>query len=317
MVRSRRPHRPAAALLGAALLAAPLAGCAGSPQGASASATWPGMVTREYLPGLAADVHVPDLGSDEPVPVVLLVPGGGWQTADRAGLSPLAAALAGAGMLAVNATYSAGVDGAVFPEPVHDISCAAGFAVAQAESEGLTPGPLVLLGHSAGGHLAALAALDSGADSDADSPGTATTPGTGATTGGSGCPYPSAAVDGLIGLAGIYDTAPFEDALIGFFGTTRAEDPASWAAGDPITRVAAGQAPERLHVLLRHGDADDLVPVAESQAFATALQAAGIPVRLDVVQGVDHAGIYSVGVSAEPVIAWIRQQWPDPPPAGT
>ena len=296
MARTRGPCRPAAA---AAILvtAALLAGCAGDEGTPAASTTWPNTVTEEYLPGLAADVHMPEPGPDGPVPIVLLIPGGGWQTADRTGLSPLAAALADAGMLAVNATYSAGMDGAVFPEPVQDVVCAARFAVARAESEGLTPGPLVVLGHSAGGHLAALAAI-----ADDDPVGD--------------CRYPEVRVDGLVGLAGIYDTASFAYPLTDFFGASRSEAPAAWASGDPIARVADGRAPTGLRVLLRHGDDDLDVPRAQSEAFAAALEAEGIPVQLEVVAGAGHSDIYSAAVSAELVIAWISEQWPATAPDG-
>jgi len=60
----------------------------------SASAARAPDSTSEYLPGLEADVYLPSVAQAGPVPVVLLVPGGGWQTADRSGLAPLAAELA-------------------------------------------------------------------------------------------------------------------------------------------------------------------------------------------------------------------------------
>ena len=291
---SRGGRAPVWGVLALALVAPAMVGCVGGSGAAPGESTWPGAVTVEYLPGLAADIHPPTGASEGPVPVVLLVPGGGWQTADRSGLSPLAAELAQAGMFVVNATYSTGRDGAMFPEPVQDVICAGGFAVAQAQAAGLTPGPLVMLGHSAGGHLAALAAT-TGPDLTRD------------------CPDPIVAVGGLVGLAGVYDTASFEFALVDFFGTTRAEAPGVWATGDAIARVSAGMAPPGLRVLLRHGDSDEDVPLAQSQAFASALESEGVPVQLDVLPEVDHAEVYTAEVSAAPVIAWITTQWPDSP----
>lgn len=287
----------------ACLLTVAAIGCApGADDGPEAGSTgWPGARTAEYLPGLAADVHLPTVAPGGPVPVVLLVPGGGWQTADRGGLSPLAAALADAGMLAVNATYRAGQDGAVFPEPVLDVACAAGFAVAQAVEAGFAAGPLVLVGHSAGGHLAALVATGGGVDAAGPKPG------------GPQCPYPIPTADGLAGLAGVYDVASFAFPLTEFFGSTRAEDPDTWRRGDPVARVVAGLAPAGLQVLLLHGATDTEVPLAQSQALASALRSAAIPVQLDVLAGVTHGTVYTRDVAAADIIGWIEATWPAVP----
>jgi len=71
-----------------------LTGCGSS--GATPPSTAGGtVVTQDYLPGLAADVHLPT--GVRAAPVVVLVPGGAWLTADRRGLTPLARSLAAAG----------------------------------------------------------------------------------------------------------------------------------------------------------------------------------------------------------------------------
>ena len=244
--------------------------------------------TSVYLPGVEADVYLPSGAKvADPVPIVLLVPGGGWQTSDRSGLAPLAADLAAAGFVAVNATYRAGADGASFPVPVQDVRCASGFAVEAARSAGIDPGPVVALGHSAGGNLAALASLEGG-----DLAGE--------------CPYPAPRIDGFIGLAGVYDAKPFEFALADFFGGTPSEQPTAWRDGDPVGLVDAGHAPENLQVLLLHGDADDDVPLGQSRAFESSLTRAGVPVRLEVVPGATHQTIYSADVAGPAAIAWIR-----------
>lgn len=286
-----------AGLLGALLACGVLTGCSEEPTD-QGGALPPGATTTEYLPGLAADVHEPQLTSTSApgsVPVVLLVPGGGWETADRTGLTPLAEDLADAGMLVVNTTYRASRDGATFPEPVQDVICAAGFAVAQAEQRGLAGGPLVVVGHSAGGHLAALTALSSKSlaeRSDAGEP--------------VDCPYDPPEVDGLVGLAGVYDASAAVPVINQLFGASAAAEPDMWRAGDPI-RVAGDEGvPDDLQVLLLHGDADEVVPLAQSQAFDRALTEAGIPVELQVVPGADHNTLYDVRVAAEPIRDWIQ-----------
>ena len=118
----------------------------------------------------------------------------------------------------MNASYRAGVDGAHFPVPLQDVQCAAGYAVAQADAAGLTPGPVVLVGHSAGGHLVALA-------------------GTSGTALSRRCADPVPTIAGVVGLAGVYDTAGFASYLGEFFGTPRSQDPTLWDSGDPIHYV--------------------------------------------------------------------------------
>ncbi|MFZ0157882.1 MAG: hypothetical protein WAL50_02540, partial [Kineosporiaceae bacterium] len=60
------------------------------------------VVTADYLPGLAADLHLPTGAAT--APVVVLVPGGAWVSADPSGLTPLARALAAGGIVAVTMT---------------------------------------------------------------------------------------------------------------------------------------------------------------------------------------------------------------------
>ena len=93
-----------------------------------------------------------------PAPIVLLVPGGSWTSADPTGLVPLAKALARNGVVAVTSTYRVH-PAARFPAPVEDVLCAAAKAVADARAAGHGGGRLVLVGHSAGGPLVMLAAL--------------------------------------------------------------------------------------------------------------------------------------------------------------
>lgn len=310
----------AALVLGMALACAPLAACgdSGAESGgggggtATATSTAPALATPatvEVRPGVAADVYTPTTTPSGPVPVVLLVPGGSWQTADRSGLAPLAEQLASAGSFVVNTTYRAGQDGATFPVPVQDVICAAGFAAAEAADQGLTPGPLVVVGHSAGGHLAALTALDD--DTLAALP---------AEDDEAPCPYAVPEVSGLVGLAGIYDVIAAQSILADFFGGRQpSDDAALWQSGDPVELVA--EAPDDLRVLLMHGDADDLVPLGQSQEFEAALEAQGVPVRLDVVPGADHADLYQADVVAAPVSEWIAglaaSASPSPAASGT
>src|SRR5580765_8453503 len=142
------------------------------------------VATEDYLPGLAADLFLPDrLGA---VPLVVMVPGGGWISADRSGLTPLAETLSAQGVVVVTATHRPASAAVRFPIPVEDVACSVAFAVTWAAGLGRTGGPVIVLGHSTGAHLAALAVLRPSRF-------------------GVGCPSPSIDPDGLIGLSGTYD----------------------------------------------------------------------------------------------------------------
>lgn len=237
--------------------------------------------TENYLPGVAADLYRPAPTAAR-TPVVVLIPGGAWLTADRRGLAPLAETLSGAGMFVVNATYRAATAGVRFPVPVSDIVCAVDFAADRARRAGFSPGPVIVLGHSSGAHLASLAAL-AGAHFR------------------KGCPYPPVRVDGFVGLAGPYNVLLLQDVAYPLFGTRAADAPDTWREGNPTTWV--GERPD-LAVMLAHGTADDLSPTF-TRTFAEALEAAGHKVDLRLMSGVDHQDIYQPKVIAGPLIAWI------------
>lgn len=217
------------------------------------------------------------------VPLVVLVPGGAWETADPAGLVPLADMLGANGIEAVPVTVRAASDGVVYPVPVEDVVCAAVEARDRIAAEGRTASPLVLYGHSSGAHLASLAAL---------------APDDFATECG------NVVVDGLIGVSGIYDVFEVPDLAVGLFGVTGDENPSIWSEGNPVER--AGERPD-LPVLLLHGDADPLVPVAFTEEFADALRAGGHLVTVTVLPGADHHLAYRPETSGAIIADWVRR----------
>ena len=250
-------------------------------RGAAAGSVTPsaGQTSHEYRPGLTAFPHVPE--GVTTAPVVVLVPGGSWETADPTGLAPLADALAARGVLAVPVVVRAAADDVVYPTPVEDVLCALADAAATASAEGIEPDHLVVLGHSSGAHLAALAALDA----DGLSPD---------------CEDPVVAPDALVGLAGPYDIREFSDAASALLDPDA--DPAVWAEANPV--LLAARRPE-LPVLLLHGADDDVVPPDFSTDFAAALRGGGHPTTLTIVPGEDHDSIYTAQVAAGPVASWL------------
>jgi acetyl esterase/lipase len=283
-----RRHRLAVTPVVAALgLVLGVAGCATPTAGPAASLSTtvperPPDSTSEYLPGLAADLYLPADGRHS-APVLVMVPGGGWTSADRSGLAALATALADSGVAVVNATYRT-APATTFPGPVGDIVCAADYGAATAARAGVTPSRLVLLGHSAGAHLAMLAALAPAHFR-------------------SGCPWPARDIDGVVGLAGPYDLRPIADAVQPLFGATPAQRPELWREGTPST-WASTRSPSPA-VLLVHGEQDEVLPASQSKDFAAVLEGAGHRVELDLVPGATHGTIYRPEVVAGTISRWL------------
>ena len=263
-----------------------VAGCVGGP---SESTVRPADRTIDYLAGLRADVYLPRDGGNTSAPVVVLVPGGGWRTADRTGLRPLASWLASRGVPAVAATYRAADDGVRLPRSVADIRCAAAAAAEATSTDASGLRPVVLLGHSSGAHLAAVSVLAP--------PGVLPR-----------CGHPAARFVGLVGLAGPYDLSAVAELAEPLLGAPLAADPAAWQAADPL--LLAGHPPPGLAVLLMHGAEDQLVPPRHTAELARVLRGGGTDVTLHMLAGADHDTVYTPRVAGPPLLRWLsHEEW--------
>lgn len=223
---------------------------------------------------------------DDPTgaPTVVLVHGGAWMAGSPDSLQDLAVALAEDGAIAVNLGYSTLIQGGGYPRTFDELAC----GIRQARAIGTQlggSGELVLVGHSAGAHLAMVVALDE-------------------TPWGADCPFSGLATpDRFVGLAGFYDIDAVAPVMNGFLGGTREQLPAVWDAADPSSLVTGGapgvgEFPSHFFV----GDLDTVAPIAISQALADDLDDAGADVEVTSVPGVDHFTIMRGDVSADLVL---------------
>jgi len=295
------PTRGAALCLALATCAGLLTACGSSPQAtatvpatprpSSLATASPEVLAAEYLPGLSAHLRFPL--ADGSAPLIVLVPGGGWASADPTGLIPLATLLTDAGSTTALITYSTTGDGSTFPEAVDDVACAVRWSASQARSHGHTPTRIIVLGHSAGGHLAALVTF-SGEEFGRD------------------CPDPPVDIDGLIGIAGIYDTDPFRAFMSPWMGVSPTEHAETWLRADPIEWLRRGaNTPKGLRALLLHGDEDQSVPLAQTTALQEALATAGFEADVTVLAGLDHLEIFQAPNAGPPILSWMAN-WPTP-----
>jgi acetyl esterase/lipase len=216
-----------------------------------------------------ADLWLP-AGVDGPAPVVVLVHGGFWR-ADRALdlMDRLAASVAGAGWAAWNIEYRRVGAGGGYPETFDDVAAAVDH-LATADLP-IDPDRVAFVGHSAGGQLAVWAASRASLE-----PGTAWS-------------TPQVRPRLVVTLAGVLDLVECaESGLRGsacpdLLGGTPAEVPERYARTSPVALVPA-DAP----VLAVHGAADANVPIAQTQRYVAAAEAAGGRIDLRVFDGADH-----------------------------
>jgi acetyl esterase/lipase len=204
-------------------------------------------------------------------PVVVVLHGGFWRA--RYGIElarPLAADLAARGWAAVAVEYRRVGAGGGWPETLEDVAAALDALPDVSGVEGLDLTDVTVVGHSAGGHLAAWAAgrgrLPAGA------PGAA----------------PRVAVTAAVLQAGVLDLAAAVAADLGagatvdLLGGTPEELPDRYAVSDPVRLLPTG-----VPVLCVHGESDTTVPPDQSERYAAAARAAGDQVEVTVVPG-DH-----------------------------
>ena len=197
-------------------------------------------------PEQVADLVLPD--GPGPFPVVALVHGGFWRARYRRDLmEPLAQDLASRGVAAWNVEYRRLDAGGGWPESAEDVVAAIDHLYELDAPLALEEGPAVV-GHSAGGHLALVAAAKGRASR-------------------------------VVGQAAVSDLEEGRRLGLGAGVVERFADGAPLDDASPIRR-----APLAVPVLLVHGADDDTVPASMSEAFA----AKGGDVTLSVRAGEGH-----------------------------
>jgi acetyl esterase/lipase len=204
-------------------------------------------------------------------PVAVVLHGGFWRAAYGIELArPLAADLAAAGLAAVAVEYRRVGAGGGWPATLDAVAAAIASRPDLPGADGLDLSAVTVIGHSAGGQLAAWAAgrhrLPAG------------TPGSGPRV------RPAAAVlqAGVLDLERAWSQGMGNDAVAGFLDAGPAEAPDRYAAADPVRLLPTGA-----EVLLVHGAQDTTVVPEQSERYAAAAAAAGDRVELRVVAG-DH-----------------------------
>ena len=216
-------------------------------------------ITYSGGPRRTLDVYAPRPAAT-PSPVLVFFYGGGWSSGSKEMYRFVGAGLAARGVLVVIPDYRLYPE-VRFPAFMDDAAAAVAWARANAANFGGDPHRLFLMGHSAGGQIAALLALD---PSYLGSVGLS----------------PERDVCGVIGLAAPYDFLPLDKTeATAIFGPE-----VEWRRSEPINHVSARAPP----MLLLAGRADRTIDPGSMARFAARLRAAGAIVRDELYPDIGH-----------------------------
>lgn len=209
-------------------------------------------------PRQALDIYGPK-DSPGPLPVIVFFYGGSWASGRRQDYGFAARALAARGFVVVVPDYRL-VPAYAFPSFVEDGASAVAWTAANIANHGGDPARISVMGHSAGGYIALMLALDPQWMGQ-DNPITA-----------------------AVGIAGPYDFYPFVPGGAADQAFGHVLDPAST---QPITFAG----PAKPRVLLLQGEDDDTVGPHNARNLKAALTAAGSRAEAIFYPGLGHIGI--------------------------
>lgn len=217
------------------------------------------------------DLYLPSKGA-RPTPVVMNIHGGGWNKGSKESQTGFNTFFT-AGFAVANIAYRL-TGQAKAPAAVEDVRCALIYLVKNAKALNIDPAKIVVMGGSAGGHLALMAGLlENDHRFDTNCPGIEN--------------VKVAAIINKYGVADVWDwgygpikTSKSATAWLG----DRAKDQKFAASVSPITHVKTSSPP----VFIVHGDADPTVPYQQSVELHKKLQAAGVTTKFITVEGGLH-----------------------------
>ncbi|MFP5022293.1 alpha/beta hydrolase family protein [Pseudonocardia phyllosphaerae] len=219
---------------------------------------------------------------DRPLPkaTVIVLHGGFWRrgAGGPEQMRPMASKLVEAGYATWNVQYrTVGGEGG-WPSTFDDVAMAADH-LASMHSTRIDLKRLIVVGHSAGGQLAAWLAMRP--KIPAGQPGA----------------NPTVRPAGVVSLAGVLDLEAAvdlgDDAVVNVVGATPDADPERYRITSPIEALPLG-----VRTICVHGTADQVVPISQSERFVDDAVEAGDRAELVRVEGADHNALIDVRAPA-------------------
>jgi acetyl esterase/lipase len=233
------------------------------------------------------DLYLPTQPSAQPLPLVVWVHGGGWQGGSKAGCP--VAWMVGRGYAGASVEYRFSQK-ALFPAQIQDCQAALRWLRAHSQEYNLDPNRIGVWGSSAGGHLVALLGTAGGKKAFAPIGGN------------------EEQSDRVQAVCDFFGPADFStvmqqaaddrnvrnifkfntpgDPYSRLVGVSLGSDQGKTDAVSPVHYVSADNPP----FLILHGTHDALVPLAQSEELAAALQEKGVAVYLQKLPGAGHGG---------------------------
>lgn len=214
---------------------------------------------------LQLDASIPQAVKN--APGVIIVHGGGWVAGNRrTDVAPLFQPLTDAGFAWFSIDYRLATNVTQFGVAIEDVESAVRFVKSHATDFNVDPNRIALIGESAGGQLAAMAALRAGPDAAVKAVVTLYAPSDLVSLLKTSNYVPAQIRDSVIGT-------PWERMIL-----------AGLAGLSPIDNVRRDMPP----FLLIHGTADPLVPFAQSTAMCSKMRSVGASCQLYPVEGAGH-----------------------------
>ncbi|WP_046215536.1 alpha/beta hydrolase [Paenibacillus wulumuqiensis] len=214
-----------------------------------------------------------------PLPLIVWVVGGSWVDVDNYKHVPVLSELAAQGYVIACIQYRT-VNRAPFPAQLEDVKTAIRFLRTHAEEYGIDAEHVGVWGHSAGGHLAALAGV-TGSQPEWDERGD--------------WQGVSSQVTAVVDFCGPIDVqadfqTEYELPVISLLMGGPIRHMADNAAqSNPVTHIQAGDAAGLPPFLIMHGDQDEMVPLRQSRFLYDALLEAGAETDMYVLEGARHS----------------------------
>ena len=236
------------------------------------------------------DIYLPAGRDSINTKTIVFIHGGSWNAGDKSDFDSAIAivrkSLTGFAFFNMNYRLATGTSSR-FPAQADDIQSALNFITTNAKDYKVNSSKIILIGASAGAHLALLHAYKN------NSSGTI-----------------KAVVDlfGPTDLNDLYSNHPVPAAsqpvLVNFLGATPTTNPGLYQQASPINFVTAQSVP----TLIFHGGADYIVPISQSTALKTRLQAANVKVEMTSYPTEGH-GWYGANIldTYAKTIAFIQQ----------
>jgi acetyl esterase/lipase len=238
-------------------------------------------------PAQRLDLYLPDPPSEKPLPLAVWIHGGAWKGGSKAGCPALGMLKQGYAAASVEYRFS---QKALFPAQIQDCQAAIRWLRANSRKYNIDPARIGVMGGSAGGHLVALLGTSGG--KKAFPP-----------VGGN-----EAQSDRVQAVCDFYGPTDFtsvvqqaaddknvrnifafntpSDPYSGLIGAKLGEDRQKTDAVSPVHYVSADNPP----FLILHGTHDALVPFAQSEELAAALEGKGVKVLFQKIPGGGHGG---------------------------